>query len=233
MKQLEINILHLIEGAKQARGCTVIIDVFRAFTTTCVVYGNGAERIIVAERLDTVFQLQEGYPGCILMGERHERMVPGFDYGNSPAAIMNEDFSGKLVVMTTSAGTRGIINASGADEILTGSFINAGAVIRYLKNQQPDLLSLVCMGYAAGIPTQEDTYCAEYIRNELIGIESVFGQWAEEIRRTSGRRFFLPENQDHSPPADFDICLERDRYDFVLRAQKIAEDQFELIRIPS
>jgi 2-phosphosulfolactate phosphatase len=229
---LEINILHLIDGAKQARGCTVIIDVFRAFTTACVVHDNGAERFIVTERLDTVFQLRDEHPGCIMMGERHERMVPGFDFGNSPAAVMDEDFSGKLVVMTTSAGTRGIINASGADEILTGSFINAGALVRYLKKQQPDIISLVCMGYSAGTRTQEDTYCAEYIRNELTGSDSDFGHWVEEIRRTSGRRFFLPENQDHSPSADFDICLERDRYDFVLRAQKVTEDQYELIKIP-
>ncbi len=27
-----VNILHLIEGAKQAKGLTVIIDVFRAFS---------------------------------------------------------------------------------------------------------------------------------------------------------------------------------------------------------
>jgi len=30
---MEIKILHLINGAKQARGLTVIIDVFRVFFT--------------------------------------------------------------------------------------------------------------------------------------------------------------------------------------------------------
>ena len=29
---MEINILQLLEGAKQAKGLTVIIDVFRAFS---------------------------------------------------------------------------------------------------------------------------------------------------------------------------------------------------------
>ena len=33
-----INILHLIEGAKPAKGLTVIIDVFRAFSLEC--YGQ-------------------------------------------------------------------------------------------------------------------------------------------------------------------------------------------------
>jgi len=230
---LDIKILHLIEGARQARGCAVIIDVFRAFTTSCVAFDRGAERIIVSERLDTVFQLREEQPGCILMGERHERMVPGFDYGNSPSAISDIDFSGKLIVLTTSAGTRGIINASQADEILTGSFVNAGAIVRYLKELQPDRLSLVCMGYAAKTRTEEDSYCAEYIRNELQGAESDYGKWVEEVRLTSGRRFFLDENQGHSPSLDFEICLNLNSYDFILKAKKIAEDQYELIKIPS
>ncbi len=30
-----VNILHLIEDAKQAKGLTVIIDVFRAFSLEC------------------------------------------------------------------------------------------------------------------------------------------------------------------------------------------------------
>ena len=32
---MEIQILELIEGARAARGLTVIIDVFRAFTLEC------------------------------------------------------------------------------------------------------------------------------------------------------------------------------------------------------
>ena len=32
---MRVQILELIEGAKKAEGLTVIIDVFRAFTTEC------------------------------------------------------------------------------------------------------------------------------------------------------------------------------------------------------
>ena len=32
---IKIKILHLIDGAKQAEGLTVIIDVFRAFSLEC------------------------------------------------------------------------------------------------------------------------------------------------------------------------------------------------------
>lgn len=43
---MNIKILHMIEGAKQATGLAVIIDVFRAFTVEAYLMNNGAEKII-------------------------------------------------------------------------------------------------------------------------------------------------------------------------------------------
>jgi len=45
------------------------------------------------------------------MGERKGKKLPGFDYGNSPTEIQAIDFSGKTVIQTTSAGTRGFADA--------------------------------------------------------------------------------------------------------------------------
>ena len=42
---MTIQILHLIEGAKQAEGLAVIIDVFRAFSLEPYLFAAGAERI--------------------------------------------------------------------------------------------------------------------------------------------------------------------------------------------
>ena len=39
---MKTDIYHLLEGARQARGLTVIIDVFRAFSTACYAVGKGA-----------------------------------------------------------------------------------------------------------------------------------------------------------------------------------------------
>jgi len=41
----------------------------------------------------------------------------------------------------------------------------------------------------------------------------------------------LPENQDHSPAEDFDLCLDLNRFDFVLQAEKTGEDQYELKKL--
>ena len=42
---IKIKILHLIDGAKQAEGLTVIIDVFRAFSLECYLYNMGVKEI--------------------------------------------------------------------------------------------------------------------------------------------------------------------------------------------
>ena len=112
---MNINILQLIDGAKKATGLTVVIDVFRAFTTACFIMNNGASAIYPVGSVSEAFRLKSEIPDSLLVGERNEVIVPGFDYGNSPANIEHIDFSGKNIIHTTSAGTQGIVNAVNAD----------------------------------------------------------------------------------------------------------------------
>lgn len=133
---MEIKILQLTEGAKQATGLTVVIDVFRAFSTACYLVAAGAEKIIPVEHVEEVLKLKETLCNVVTLGERFERKVPDFDFGNSPTHIKDLDLTGKTVVMTTSSGTRGIANAILADEIITGSFVNAEAIINYIRKKK-------------------------------------------------------------------------------------------------
>jgi len=225
---MKIEIFQLVEGAREARGLTIVIDVFRAFSSACYVAGNSAQQIISVGEVETAFQLKAGHPDYLLMGERNEKMVEGFDYGNSPFQVESIDFTGKTVVQTTSAGTQGLVNAVHADEILTGSFVNADAIVSYIMKQSPERVSLVCMGYAARHPIEEDTLCAEYIRLKLLGESFNYIEMTETIRRTSGKRFFVAGHQDYAPSTDFYLCLDLNRFDFILKAEKIAADMVSL-----
>jgi 2-phosphosulfolactate phosphatase len=216
---MQINILQKVEGAKQARGLTVVIDVFRAFSTACYLFEAGVERILPVEKVEDALMLKEKYPDAILLGERHERKVPGFDFGNSPTHISGLKLDGKTIIMTTSSGTRGIASATQADEIITGSFVNAGAIIRYIRQQSPQTVSLACMGYEGHTATQEDTFLAEYIKAKLTGEEVDFEQMKEILRTGDGARLLNPANHEWSPATDFDLCLDLDRFDFVLRTE--------------
>ncbi len=217
---MEIKILQLLDGAKQASGLTVIIDVFRAFSTACYAYGLGAKRIIPAGDIEIAYRLKRENPDFILIGERNEQKPPGFDFGNSPSLLKEERLRGKTMVHTTSSGTQGIANAINASKIITGSFVNAGAIARYIKQQKPQAVSLVCMGYACEYPTDEDTLCAIYIKNELEGTPNNFREMVETIRKGSGARFFEPDKQDWSPKTDFDLCLTLDLFNFVLKIEE-------------
>jgi len=220
---MEIEILQLTEGAKKAKGLTVVIDVFRAFSTACYVFAAGADKIIPVEHVEEAFELKKILKDVVMLGERNERKVPGFDFGNSPTHIMNQNFNGKTIIMTTSSGTRGIANAKLADEIITGSFVNAEAIINYIRLNNPAQLSLVCMGYEGRYPTQEDTFFAEYVRDRLMNNVTDFEKMKLILRTGDGARLLDPANDDWSPATDFELCLNPDRFDFVLKIEKLQD----------
>lgn len=223
---MEVQILQLLDGARKASGLTVVIDVFRAFSTACYAFHMGAAKIFPVGGIDLAYRLKEENPGYILLGERNEQKPEGFDFGNSPSQLVAEKIVGKTLVHTTSSGTQGIANATNASEIITGSFVNAGAIVRYIRKQDPEVVSLVCMGYACEYPTDEDSLCAEWIRNELKGEPNDFSEMIETIRNGSGARFFEPEKQSWSPKADFELCLSLNRFDFVLKVENAGELNF-------
>lgn len=74
---MQIKILHLIEGAKQAEGLTVIIDVFRAFSLECYLYDMGVKEIRPVGTIEEAFQLKNKFKNSVLVGERHGRNVRG------------------------------------------------------------------------------------------------------------------------------------------------------------
>jgi 2-phosphosulfolactate phosphatase len=230
---MDIQILQLLDGAKEATGLTVIIDVFRAFSTTCYAFNKGAIKIIPVGNIENAYRLKSDNPEFLLMGERNEMKPHGFDYGNSPSQLLHAKLKDKTIVHTTSSGTQGIEAAVYADEVITGSFVNAGAIVNYIRVKDTEDVSLVCMGFACEYPTDEDTLCAEYIRNELKGLPNDFNRMKEIIRKGSGKRFFETEKQEWAPKEDFDLCLDLNRFNFVLRVEKGIDFNFlQKVEVP-
>ena len=227
---MNVRILELIEGARAAVGLTVIIDVFRAMTVEAYVMNNGASVLLPMGSLEEAYEYKNLHPEVLLIGERGGKMCEGFDFGNSPSAVKNFDFTGKTVVHTTSAGTQGIINAKNATEILTGSIVNARAIAEYIKEKNPSDVSLVCMGLAGEKPTREDTLCAEYIKSIIEGNPIDLTKGIEECKTDDGAKFFNPETQDVFPEEDFWMSLEADVFDFVLAVEKESDGLFHTVK---
>ncbi len=220
---MKIEILTYEDGAASAEGIAVIIDVFRAFSVSCYLAASNPARIIPVQSVDAAFCLKQEDKDVILIGERGGKKIDGFDYGNSPTEIIDKDFSGRTLVHTTSAGTLGLYGAVHAEEVITGSFVNAAAIINYIKDRRPDKVSLYCSYIKTHYPGEEDLLFAEYIKARLLGQHTDFPEIKRLLRNGGGKRFFNPGNRGWSPPGDFELCLDLDRFDFVLRGERSGE----------
>lgn len=214
---MDIEILQLLSGARQARGTVVIIDVFRAFTMESYAFGSGARRIYPVGGLEEARRRKAEEPELLLAGERGGAKQPGFDFGNSPFEVQRADLRGRTLVHTTSAGTQGVAAAIGqADELLLGALVNAKATAEYIRACAPQKVSLVAMGLAGETPTTEDRLCADYLKALLENRPFDREGAAQYLRETDGARFFRAESQGQAPEEDFWLSVDFDRFDFAL-----------------
>jgi 2-phosphosulfolactate phosphatase len=209
--------LHLLAGARVAAGLVVVIDVFRAFTLAPCAFARGASRIRIVAEPEEALALKQEDSGLLLAGERDGRPLAGFDFPNSPAAILRADLAGRTLVLRTSAGVQGLLAVDARHEVVTGSFINADAVVAFIRDRAPAELSLVCMGWNGAERTAEDEACADYLAAALDGRPPDFDPIRAALREDScGANFFDPA-RPWFPPEDFDACLRLSALDYVLR----------------
>ena len=229
---MKINLLHLIEGARAARGITVIIDVFRAFSVEAYLLGAGAKRVIPVASVEEAYRLKEKYKDAILCGERGGAKIEGFDFGNSPSELKSADVRGRVVIHTTSAGTQGVANATGADEIIGGSLVTAKAIADYIISKAPSEVSLVSMGLAGERDTDEDTLCAEYIKSRLLGAPLTdMDARIEGLKETDGKKFFDEETRRIFPTEDFIMCTRLNIFPFIVRLTRDADGEEYMERV--
>jgi 2-phosphosulfolactate phosphatase len=212
---LPIRRLRLLDGAKTARGLTVVIDVFRAFSTAAYAFDRGAREIVLVGGVDDAFALKARWPDAVVMGEVHGRKVAGFDFGNSTTAIARAELGGRRLIQRTSAGTQGVVAAGGADTILLGSLVCAGALVRHIAAVNPPLVSLVAMGMRGERPAAEDELCADILEARLAGRPLDERALLHDLARSdAGARF--EEDSEDFPRTDVDYCLALDAFDFVM-----------------
>ena len=210
----------MLEGAKEATGLAIVIDVFRAFTTGAYVMANGAERIYPVATVEEAFELKRQHHDWIIMGERDGKQVPGFDFGNSPFDVKDVDFTGYSVIQTTSAGTNGLFNAYSAEEILPGSFVMADAIVEHIKQRKPEEVSLVAMGWGGLEKAPEDESLADYIEQKLNGLEPDFEAMKTRIRAHPQGAKFFEKDQTVFKEGDFHCAMDLNRFDFCLKLMK-------------
>jgi 2-phosphosulfolactate phosphatase len=219
--RMQIECLDYVEGAQAARGVAVIIDVFRAFSVACYAFAGGVARILPVADAEEALRLRRAQPDWLAIGERYGRPLPGFDCGNSPADLAALDLRGRTLVHTTHAGTQGLVAARAADQVLTGALVNAAALCRYIQRLDPPQVSLVRMGVAASARSDADDLCAQLLAARLRGLPAPgIPEIRERLRRSAEAQKFFDREATWAPEADFELCTELDRFDFVLQLER-------------
>jgi 2-phosphosulfolactate phosphatase len=153
-------LLHLY-NASQA--IVVIIDVLRATSTIATALFNGARYIVPVDSVAKCIELGRQI-NCVTAGERDGKIAEGLSYGNSPFEYSQPFINGKILVLTTTNGTRLLHMAldKGAREIVTGSFVNLNAVTDYLIQQKNNVI-LACAAWKDRINIEDTLFAGAVI----------------------------------------------------------------------
>jgi len=131
----------------------VVFDILRATTSIVTALANGASAVIPAAEIDEALALRAARPDLLLAGERHGLRIGAaqtggveFDFGNSPREFTAERVRGRILVTTTTNGTRALRACAGASAVLVASFLNLEATAQRLLRHPPRQLFVVCSG---------------------------------------------------------------------------------------
>jgi 2-phosphosulfolactate phosphatase len=222
-----------VAGAQAARGLTVVIDVFRAFSLAAHAFARGLRTIVPVADVDHARELKRLHPDWLLIGERYARPLPGFDSGNSPTDLERFDLRERTLIHTTHSGTQGLTAARGADEVITGALVNAGAIVRYIQSRTPAVVTLVRMGKQAQQRCAEDDLCAQLLQLRLAGETPPIDDVPQRLRGADSAAMFFDPACDWAPRRDFALCTQVDAFDFVLRLERDeAPERLRRIEVP-
>ena len=140
---MDINILSLSDGAKVAKGITVIIDVYRAFTTQSFAFENGVKDILNVADIEHALNMREKGMGDYCMGEIGGIRPDNFDFGNSPYDLKGQNIKEKTIIHCTMNGTTGAKLASNADLIIATPVFWSSLSRDNLSNDLRDLINAI------------------------------------------------------------------------------------------
>jgi 2-phosphosulfolactate phosphatase len=144
----------------------IAIDVLRATSTMCQAFSSGWERVVCVAEVEDARALAAD--DVALAGERHNVLIEGFDFGNSPREFL-EPTARSTLVMTTTNGTRLLLAAATrCDTVLVASLLNLRAVVEAARASRADSVAVLCAGVESAFAI-DDAYVAGRIARDLGG----------------------------------------------------------------
>ena len=158
------------EFLSEPHGTPIIVDALRASSTIVAALAAGASEVIPVEFAGEALDLGKNI-GAVLIGERGGTKIEGFDYNNSPTEILGADIKDKTVVITSSNGTRIMVENG-----VISSTLNAGAVAEYIMS-----LDRTYLLASNPLKSEEDLNAASLI--EVMAVLLSRGYFMYEVER--------------------------------------------------
>ena len=117
----------------------IVSDVIRA-TTTATTAVDGANRCVPVASVADAFAAATRWEDALLAGEQGGEAVPGFDLGNSPAAV--EAITDRTIILLSTSGTPVLRAAEDAKDVYVGCLRNAAATARMVAATKRDVVFL-------------------------------------------------------------------------------------------
>jgi len=166
--EIDVALLPVVARAWKDTVC-IVIDELRASSTITTILDGGCSRLFVTAGLDAARTLAREHAG-LLAGERHGVAPRGFDFDNSPALIARSDVRDRVVVLSTSNGTKVLGWVSHAPATLVGCLMNARAAAEAALDLATELgarVGIVCAG-TLGVFALDDAVAAGVIVERLL-----------------------------------------------------------------
>jgi 2-phosphosulfolactate phosphatase len=131
----------------------VVLDILRATSTMVTALANGASAVIPVATIEEAVQIRATRPDVLLGGERFGAKISAeasggtiFDLGNSPREYTRAKVSGRIIVSTTTNGTRALKSCAHAKRVLIGAFLNLRATTDWIESNAPENLVIIASG---------------------------------------------------------------------------------------
>jgi 2-phosphosulfolactate phosphatase len=209
-----------LETCHEATGAVVVIDVLRAFSNAAYAFSRGAKEIYPVGSVEEALKFKSEMPNALAAGEVGGLPPEGFDFGNSPTQTSELDLSGRVIVQSTGAGTRGIVRSVKAETMLAASLVVADATVQFVLQRAPEVVTFVITGQYAVGHGDEDFACAEYLELLFQGQKPDPASFIERVFASRDALQHLDPKETGFPYSDLDLCTRIDAFDFAMPVQR-------------
>ena len=208
-----MEILHAtgIEGARQARGIAVVIDVLRSFTVSAYALAGGARECRLVTTTDEARALAAATPDSVICAEEGALPVKGIAISNSPTQIVAAELRGCVLVQRSSAGTPVAAAVREGVDIFAASLVVARATMQACLSRNPAVLTLV-----ASADHPEDHACAHYMESIIRGEAPDIERLLLPLKESERYSHLVSGTWPGFPPTDLELALRPDRFSFAM-----------------